>query len=182
MPLSPSTASTAPHQSMRADAIGILALRHPAQREHDDDDASGTLMKNTARQLTCSINHPPPTGPSAVVIALNPDHVPIARPRSSPSNVAVMIARLPGTSNAAPMPCSARPTMRTSDVGAKPQTTDAAVNETTPNEKHSPRPSWSPSEPPTRMSAPRKSAYASTTHWTSVIVAFRFAEAPAARR
>src|SRR5258707_2193615 len=59
--------------------------------------ASGTLRKKTARQLTCSISQPPRTGPMAVVIALNPDHVPIARPRSASSIVALMIARLPGT-------------------------------------------------------------------------------------
>ena len=38
-----------------------------------------------------------------MVIALNPDHVPIARPRPASSNVALMIARLPGTRNAAPI-------------------------------------------------------------------------------
>ena len=45
--------------------------------------ASGTFRKNTARQLTCSTSQPPLTGPIAVVIALKPDHVPIARPRSA---------------------------------------------------------------------------------------------------
>jgi len=71
----------------------------------------GTFRKNTARQLTCSISQPPMTGPIADVIALNPDQVPIARPRSASPNVALMIARLPGTRNAAPIPCSARPTI-----------------------------------------------------------------------
>ena len=61
-------------------------------------------MKNTARQLTCSISQPPRTGPIADVIALKPDHVPIACPRAASSNVALMIARLPGTRNAAPTP------------------------------------------------------------------------------
>ena len=69
--------------------------------------ASGTFRKNTARQLTCSINQPPVTGPIAAVIALNPDQVPIARPRSASSKVALMIARLPGTRKAAPSPWSA---------------------------------------------------------------------------
>ena len=41
--------------------------------------------------------------------ALKADHVPIARPRSASGNVALMMARLPGTSNAAPTPCTARP-------------------------------------------------------------------------
>ena len=65
-------------------------------------------MKNTARHETCSINQPPITGPIAVVIALKPDHVPIARPRSFSGNELLMIARLPGTSSAAPNPCAAR--------------------------------------------------------------------------
>ncbi len=44
------------------------------------------------------------TGPRAVVMAVKPDHVPIARPRDSSSKDALMIARLPGTRNAAPIP------------------------------------------------------------------------------
>jgi hypothetical protein len=36
----------------------------------------------------------------AAVIELNPDQVPIARPRSSSPNVALMMARLPGTRKA----------------------------------------------------------------------------------
>src|SRR5256714_8879679 len=87
--------------------------------------ASGTLMKKAERQLTCSINQPPTTGPTAVVIALNPDQVPIARPRSAPSNVALIIARLPGTKNAAPIPCSARPIIRERRLDAKPHQIEA---------------------------------------------------------
>ena len=98
--------------------------------------ASGTFRKNTARQLTCSISQPPVTGPIAVVIALNPDQVPIARPRSASSNVALMIARLPGTRKAAPIPCSARPTMSVRGDVAMPQRTDAAVKKMTPEEEH----------------------------------------------
>ena len=56
----------------------------------------------------------------------------MARPRSAPSNVALMIARLPGTRNAAPMPWSARPTMSSSGVVATPHRIDVAVNDTTP--------------------------------------------------
>ena len=44
--------------------------------------ANGKLMKKTARQEKCSINHPPSTGPIAAVMAVNPDQVPMARPRS----------------------------------------------------------------------------------------------------
>src|SRR5579862_264828 len=66
--------------------------------------AIGTLMKNTHRHDACWINHPPNTGPIAVVIAVNPDHIPIARPRSFSSNDALMIDKLPGTKKAAPSP------------------------------------------------------------------------------
>ena len=65
-------------------------------------------MKNTQRQEPCSIRKPPRTGPTAAVIEVKPDHVPIARPRSPWRNDAPMMARLPGTSNAAPIPCSPR--------------------------------------------------------------------------
>jgi hypothetical protein len=38
------------------------------------------------------------------VIAEKPDQIPIARPRSVSEKEALMIARLPGTSSAAPIP------------------------------------------------------------------------------
>ena len=68
-------------------------------------------MKKTARHETCSISQPPITGPTAAATALKPDHVPIARPRSSSLNDALMMARLPGTSIAAPTPCTPRAMM-----------------------------------------------------------------------
>ena len=40
----------------------------------------------------------------AAVIAVNPDQVPIARPRSSSLNEELINARLPGTSKAPPTP------------------------------------------------------------------------------
>ena len=61
-------------------------------------------MKKTARQEKCSTSQPPRTGPIAAVIALKPDHVPMARPRSSSRKELLMMARLPGTSSAAPKP------------------------------------------------------------------------------
>src|SRR5438046_4383228 len=90
--------------------------------------AIGTLMKNTARHEICSINQPPITGPTAVVIALKPDHVPIARPRSFCGNELLMIARLPGTRSAAPSPCAARAEISWAVVGARPHHADANAN------------------------------------------------------
>src|SRR5207244_1371410 len=66
--------------------------------------ANGRLMKKTQRQEACSTSQPPSTGPTAVVIAVKPDHVPIAWPRLCSSKDVLMIARLPGTSSAAPTP------------------------------------------------------------------------------
>ena len=94
----------------------------------------------------------------AAVIALNPDQVPIARPRSASPKVALMMARLPGTRKAAPIPCSARPTMSTPGDVAIPQRIDAAVKNMTPKRNTRLRPNSSPIEPPTRISAPRNNA------------------------
>ena len=64
-------------------------------------------MKNTHRHDRLVTSQPPNTGPMAAVIAVNPDHVPIARPRSSSEKDALMIARLAGTIIAPPMPWNA---------------------------------------------------------------------------
>ena len=68
----------------------------------------------------------------AEVIAVKPDHVPIAFPRCSLSNDALMIARLPGTSSAPPTPWIALATIRTVIFGANPHTTEASVKRMMP--------------------------------------------------
>ena len=47
-----------------------------------------------------------------------------------------MMARLPGTSNAAAAPCTARAAISRSADGAAPQSSDAAPNPHRPDEKH----------------------------------------------
>src|ERR1700683_671797 len=54
---------------------------------------------------------------------------------------------------------------------AAPHHADAAANTHTPNRNIRRRPNVSPSEPPTRISEPSNSKYASTTHCKSVTVA-----------
>src|ERR1700685_1719459 len=66
--------------------------------------AIGRLIKKTQRHDACATSHPPRTGPMDAVIAVKADHVPIARPRSLSVYEALMIAKLPGTSSAAPIP------------------------------------------------------------------------------
>src|SRR5579885_803318 len=129
--------------------------------------ASGTLMKNTQRQDRYCTSQPPSTGPSTEVTEVKPDQVPIAWPRRSLANELLISARLPGTSSAPPMPWTARATINMLLLGASPHQTEASAKRAVPATKTLRRPNRSPSEPPTRMSAERKSAYASTTHWTS---------------
>ena len=64
----------------------------------------------------------------AVVTALTPDQVPIARPRSLSSNAALTSARLLGASKAAPIPWNARAAMSNVAFGAIPHRTEAMAN------------------------------------------------------
>ncbi len=89
-------------------------------------------MKKAARHETCSMSHPPRTGPTAIVIEVNADQVPIARPRSSFGNEVLMMARLPGTSSAPPIPCNARAAIKCVMLGANPHQMDAIVKSATP--------------------------------------------------
>ena len=82
--------------------------------------ATGRLRKKIARQETSSVSQPPTSGPIASAMADTPAQVPIALPRSSGGNALVMIDRVPGIINAAPMPWTAREATSQPSVGAKP--------------------------------------------------------------
>src|SRR6266446_923496 len=165
----PTVATSAPVQSIFPRAVVLLSgTRH--SESPITTAARGTLMKNAQRQEACSINHPPRIGPMAVVIAVKPDHVPMARPRSFSPKEALMIDRLPGTRNAAPKPWSARAITSWWMFGARPQPTEATAKTVTPTRNILLRPNRSPNEPPTRINAPRNNPYASTTHWMSMTV------------
>ncbi len=66
-----------------------------------------------------------------------------------------MIARLPGVRSAPPMPWSVRVIMRTSALGAIPQSAEETANQAIPIMKTRLRPKWSPREPPSKSSAAR---------------------------
>ena len=74
-----------------------------------------------SRQDTAAISQPPRNGPIAVPTPAKPVQAPMALLRSSWRNDASMIARLPGVSSAAPMPCTARATISIGAFGATPQ-------------------------------------------------------------
>ena len=115
-------------------------------------------MKNTHLHEPCSVNHPPSTGPMAAVIDVKPDHVPMARPRSFWEKLALIRARLPGTSSAPPIPWRPLATMSCRMLGASPHQAEATEKITTPAAKILRRPYRSPKDPPMRSSAARKSA------------------------
>ena len=87
------------------------------------------------------------------MIPPSPDHAPIAAARSSDTKLASRIARLPGVSSAAPMPCSARAAMSTSAFGAIAHSSDAAANHATPM-----RNTLAPPEPVTERAAEQEEA------------------------
>ena len=89
-------------------------------------------MKKTARHEIVSTSHPPSTGPIAAVIALKPDQVPMALPRFSSENELLMIARLPGTNKAAPIPCTTRAAISCPMPETKPHQAEAAAKIVTP--------------------------------------------------
>src|SRR5712692_3364691 len=165
----PTVAISAPIQSMLPRAVVLLSgTRH--SESAIATAARGTLMKNAQRQEACSINHPPRIGPMAVVMAVKPDHVPMARPRSFSAKEALMIDKLPWTRNAAPNPWTALASTNWWMFGARPQPTEATAKTVTATRNTRLRPNRSPIDPPTRLKAPRSNPYASTTHWMSVTV------------
>src|SRR5215467_3920208 len=126
--------------------------------------ASGILMKNAHRHERCWTSQPPSTGPSPADIAENPDHTPIARPRSAELNDELIKARLPGTISAPPSPCADRARISCSVSAAKPHHIELRANIATPYPNTLRRPNLSPNAPPTSIKAERKSAYDSTIH------------------
>ena len=113
---------------------------------------TGTFRKNTLCQPRLSTSTPPSTGPAASASADTPAQMPMACARSSGSgNVLVRIDRVPGSSSAAPTPCTPRPTMSAWIDGARPQESEPRVNTARPLMKARLRPYMSPSVPPLSM-------------------------------
>src|SRR5271154_7007295 len=117
-------ARTAPGQSSVVLALSfrLSGMHHRVMQT--TMSARGRLMKKTQRQEPFCTSQPPSTGPMEAVMAVKPDQVPIARPRSLSEYEALMMARLPGTRNAAPIPCRPRAKTREAIEGAKPHQAD----------------------------------------------------------
>ena len=151
-PARPRAVSAAPARSSfwpRTAGLEVSGMRRAAQTT---TAARGMLITKISRQETASTNQPPRKGPMAVETPASPDHAPMAAPRSSGSNTASRMARLPGVSRAAPTPWMARAAISISMVGAIAHSSDATANQTTPQTKTRRLPRWSPSDPPIRIS------------------------------
>ena len=90
-------------------------------------------------------------------MAVKPDHVPMARPRSLLPKEALMMDRLPGTRNAAPNPWTERAITSSRMLEASPQPAEAMANKVTPSRNIRLRPNRSPMAPPAKINALRKS-------------------------
>jgi hypothetical protein len=122
----------APRMSSRGTGPGALVSGTCRAEMASTAAASGRLMKNTSRQDTAPISHPPRNGPIAVARPPRPDHAPMAAARSSRANEACKMARLPGVSSAPPTPCSARAAISTCTLGATPHSSEASANHAVP--------------------------------------------------
>ena len=123
-------------------------FRNAPESQDDHGRCQRHVQKNAHRQDACSMSQPPMTGPAAVVIAVKPDQVPIALPRSLSSKEALIMDKLPGMRNAASNPCTALVHISSWMSDASPQAIEATVKTTTPVRNIRLRPNKSPSEPP----------------------------------
>src|SRR4051812_37024268 len=99
----PSVASAAPIQS-GAGRSGLALSGTAIQASATAPAATGTLTRKMARQPIASTSQPPSKGATAPAIAPAAAQAPTAFPFASPSNAAPRMARLLGSSKAAPSP------------------------------------------------------------------------------
>ena len=113
---------------------------------------SGTFSAKIQRHEAASTSWPPISGPMTTPMAPQAVHEPTALPRSSRGKVMTITASAAGDSSAPLTPWSARPSTRTSMVGAIAHRIEVTPKPISPavNTRRSPR--TSPSEPPTRIS------------------------------
>ncbi len=128
----PAVASAAPGTSSRCSIVSSRLSGTPRHAIANTSSVSGRLMTNTHRHDACCASHPPSTGPIAPIIEPKPDHVPIARPRSVPVNVALISASDSGIAHAAPIPCTHRAAIKACTSPANAHAADASANTVRP--------------------------------------------------
>ena len=114
---------------------------------------TGTLTRNTDPHQKCSRRKPPRIGPIAMAAPTAPAHRPTARPRSDDGKITVMMARVTGSTAAAPMPMSPRNTISWVGDAANADSADATPNSNSPMTRMRLRPYRSPRTPHVNSSA-----------------------------
>ena len=108
---------------------------------------TGTLMKKTDCQLTCSTSTPPRIGPPAVEAPMTMPQMPIAMFSFSAGKVARSRPSAAGISRAPKRPCSTRNVITRATLLERPMAPEAAAKPTTPIRKVWRWPNRSPSLP-----------------------------------
>ena len=119
--------------------------------------ATGTLTKKTEPQSNQRSSRPPTRGPSPMPTAARPAQMPIALPRSSRGNTAVIVERVAGMIIAAPRPITDRHRISWSAVPERPASRLAVPKTTMPACSIRLRPMRSASVPAVSRNAPKTS-------------------------
>ena len=128
---------------------------------------SGTFIQKIQRQPSCAppraIMRPPRVGPNAVAMPIVAPNRPNARPRSLPVKICWIVPITCGIWMPAASPCTSRPMISTSIVGASAHTIEVIVNRLRPTMNRVFRERWSPSRPNGTSASPNISTYPDTT-------------------
>src|SRR6476620_2011747 len=134
---------------------------------------TGTFTRNTEPHQKWLSNHPPTIGPIAIPRPDTPAHIPIARPRSSAGKTLVRIDSVDGMISAPPTPIRARLAISALDVWEKADSVDPTPKITRPSASAFRRPYRSDRLPVVSSSPAKTKTYASTIHWSWLLVAPR---------
>ena len=150
---------------MKSDALNRTAPTQSTRRGFGSFDSStfasvmkaaaipiGRFTKKIHSQPSESVSTPPASGPIATAPPIVAPQMPKAVPRSFPWNVAASSASEVANSIAPPMPCTARETVSTVGVPARPHASEATENRIRPVTNTRRRPITSATEPDTSRS------------------------------
>ena len=129
---SPSAESPGPNRSRPRGAAPRVPSTAPTV-SRTATAITGRLIQNTDRHPTAVTSIPPRIGPTAAATPPAPPHRPIARARAAGSEwMAPSSVSDPGTTAAAPTPCTARAATSAPPVGAIAQAKDRTPNPSRP--------------------------------------------------
>ena len=153
---SPAVTVIAPPASKRRWPRSALLSGTRAIARAKTSTPTGTLTQKIHDQPRYLVRIPPKSTPAAAPEPPRAPQIPSALFRSAPSRkVVVTIESAAGEMIAAPRPWTARAPIRTLELLAKPQTSEAAVKTPRPIRKISLRPRRSAMRPPSRRKPPK---------------------------